>query len=88
MDTKQSDSEYSEEEARERGDAVLRHMMNKPPQKHEPLKKRKAAERNPVAKDSGSSPLTIAQTMMLCALLRNWWTSRKGKTSTPSLRAL
>ena len=44
MDTKQSDSEYSEQEARERGDAVLRHMMTKPPQKHEPLKKRKPSK--------------------------------------------
>jgi hypothetical protein len=44
MDTKQSDSEYSEQEAVRRGDAVLRHLMGKPPQPHKPLGKRKRAK--------------------------------------------
>lgn len=41
MDTKQPDSDFSEQEAVRRGDAILRHLMTKPPQHHKPLGIRK-----------------------------------------------
>jgi hypothetical protein len=45
MDTKQSDDQYSEQEAAQRRDKVLRHMLGRPPQPHKPLGAAKRKQR-------------------------------------------
>jgi hypothetical protein len=57
MTAKNSD-EYPQAEANRRRDAVLRDMLGRPPEKHEPLNAKKRKRRTKV----GASPSTKAPT--------------------------
>jgi hypothetical protein len=56
--TLKHNDEYPEPEARQRRDAVLRHMLGRPPEPHQPLREKK--KRRPIK--SGASPKAKANT--------------------------